>query len=77
MAGVVGPFLEIANRVTSVAIAAHGRTLAHMQFTPEESPYSFIAMVPQDVTEKLLVDAARTQRGSRRIRNVVRLSGPA
>src|SRR5438270_7532572 len=51
MAGVVTPFLEVANRVTSVAIVAHGRALAHMQFTPEESPYSFVAMVPQDVTE--------------------------
>jgi 2-polyprenyl-6-methoxyphenol hydroxylase-like FAD-dependent oxidoreductase len=56
MAGVVGPFLETANRVTSVAIIAHGRTLAHMRFAPEESPYPFIAMVPQDVTERLLVE---------------------
>ncbi len=38
MAGLVGPFLEKANRVTSVAVVAHGRTLAHMRFTPEESP---------------------------------------
>src|SRR5579862_3547792 len=45
MAGVVGPFLAAANRVTSVAVMAHSRTLAHMQFTPEESPYSFVAMV--------------------------------
>src|ERR1043165_4699469 len=56
MAGLVAPFLEIANRVTSVAVMAHQRTLAHMRFAPEESPYPFIAMVPQDVTEKLLVD---------------------
>src|SRR5215831_7773207 len=55
MAGVVAPFLEAANRVTSVAIMAHGRTLAHMRFAPEESPYPFIAMVPQNVTESLLV----------------------
>ncbi len=54
MAGLVGPFLEAANRVTSVAVVSHGRALAHMQFTPEESPYSFIAMVPQDLTERLL-----------------------
>ena len=46
MAGLVGPFLEMANRVTSVAIITHGRRLARMQFTPKESPYSFIAMVP-------------------------------
>jgi len=56
MAGVVEPFLEAANRVTSVAVVAHGRTLAHMRFAPEESPYPFIAMVPQDVTERLLVE---------------------
>src|SRR5215510_14000164 len=59
MAGVVAPFLEAANRVTSVSVIAHQRTLAHMQFAPEESPYSFIAMVPQDVTEKLLVEELR------------------
>ncbi len=56
MAGVVGPFLEKANRVTSVSVVSHGRTLAHMRFTPEESPYPFVAMVPQDVTERLLVE---------------------
>jgi 2-polyprenyl-6-methoxyphenol hydroxylase-like FAD-dependent oxidoreductase len=56
MAGLVGPFLETANRVTSVAVVAHRRTLAHMRFAPEESPYPFIAMVPQDVTERLLVE---------------------
>jgi len=54
MAGVVSPFLEVANRVTAAAIVTHGRQLARMQFTPEDSPYSFIAMVPQDVTERLL-----------------------
>jgi 2-polyprenyl-6-methoxyphenol hydroxylase and related FAD-dependent oxidoreductases len=35
-----------------------------MQFTPEESPYSFIAMVPQDVTERLLVEELRRRGGS-------------
>jgi 2-polyprenyl-6-methoxyphenol hydroxylase-like FAD-dependent oxidoreductase len=63
MAGVVAPFLEAANRVTSVAVITHGRTLAHMRFAPEESPYSFVAMVPQDVTEKLLVEELRRKRG--------------
>ena len=56
MAGVVGTFLEIANRVTSVAVVTHDRTLARMRFTPEESPYRFVAMVPQNVTERLLVE---------------------
>jgi len=56
MAGVVGPFLDAANRVTSVSVTAHGRQLAHVRFAPEQTPYPFIAMVPQDVTEKLLVE---------------------
>jgi 2-polyprenyl-6-methoxyphenol hydroxylase-like FAD-dependent oxidoreductase len=56
MAGLVDPFLEKANRVTSVAVLTHERTLARMSFEPGETPYSFVAMVPQDVTEKLLVE---------------------
>ncbi len=56
MAGVVAPFLEAANRVTSVAVITHGRSLAHMRFEPEDSPYSFVAMVPQNVTERLLAE---------------------
>ena len=64
MAGVVAPFLKAANRVTQVAMIAHGRRLARMQFTPEESPYSFVAMVPQDVTEKLLVEELRRKGGA-------------
>lgn len=64
MAGVVAPFLVAANRVKSVAVMAHGRTLAHMRFAPEESPYPFIAMVPQDVTEKLLVEELRRKGGA-------------
>ena len=54
MAGVVAPFLEAANRVTSVTVRAHQRTLAHMRFQPQDSPYSFVAMVPQNITESLL-----------------------
>jgi 2-polyprenyl-6-methoxyphenol hydroxylase-like FAD-dependent oxidoreductase len=54
MAGVVDPFLEKANRVTSVAVMTHERTLAHMPFTPAETPYPFVAMVPQNITESLL-----------------------
>jgi 2-polyprenyl-6-methoxyphenol hydroxylase-like FAD-dependent oxidoreductase len=61
MAGVVAPFLATANRVTSVAVMTHGRTLAHMRFAPEESPYPFIAMVPQNVTESLLVQELQRQ----------------
>jgi 2-polyprenyl-6-methoxyphenol hydroxylase-like FAD-dependent oxidoreductase len=64
MAGVIAPFLEVANRVTSVAVMAHERTLARMRFAPEESPYPFIAMVPQDVTEKVLVEQLRVKGGT-------------
>jgi len=56
MAGIVAPFLEKAHRVTKVAVMIRDRTLAHMKFEPYESPYSFVAMVPQDVTERLLVE---------------------
>jgi len=64
MAGIVPPFLEKANRVTRVALMTQHRTLAHMKFEPEESPYSFIAMVPQDVTERLLVEELRRKGGN-------------
>jgi 2-polyprenyl-6-methoxyphenol hydroxylase-like FAD-dependent oxidoreductase len=64
MAGIVAPFLGAANRVTSVAVMAHARRLARLRFAPEESPYPFIAMVPQDVTEKLLVGQLRRRGGT-------------
>jgi 2-polyprenyl-6-methoxyphenol hydroxylase-like FAD-dependent oxidoreductase len=64
MAGLVAPFLENANRVTSVAVIAHGRTLARMPFAPEETPYPFVAMVPQDVTERLLAEQLGRQGGA-------------
>lgn len=63
MAGLVAPFLENANRVTSVAVMSHERRLAHMRFAPEESPYPFVAMVPQNITERLLVEALRRKGG--------------
>ena len=63
MAGLIAPFIEAANRVTSVAVIAHGRTLAHMPFAPEQSPYPFIAMVPQNVTEGLLAEQLRRKNG--------------
>ena len=63
MAGLVGPFMEVANRVTSVAVVAHGRTLAHMPFAPQESPYPLIAMVPQNVTEQLLAEQLKRRGG--------------
>ena len=56
MAGVVDPILKVANRVTSVAVIEGQRRLAHMRFEPEHTPYPFVAMVPQDVTERLLLE---------------------
>lgn len=64
MAGVVAPFLEAANRVTSIAVATPGRTLARMRFAPDNSPYPFIAMVPQDQTERLLVEQLHRRGGA-------------
>ena len=64
MAGVAGPFLEVANRVTRLAVVEPTRTVARMRFTPEESPYAFVALVPQDVTEKLLVQELRRKGGA-------------
>jgi 2-polyprenyl-6-methoxyphenol hydroxylase-like FAD-dependent oxidoreductase len=62
MAGLAPPFLEAANRVTAVAVITHGRTLARLRFAPAQTPHAFVAMVPQDVTERLLA-AALGRRG--------------
>jgi 2-polyprenyl-6-methoxyphenol hydroxylase-like FAD-dependent oxidoreductase len=56
MAGIVAPFLKVANPVISVAVITRGHTLARIRFEPTESPHPFVAMVPQDVTERLLAD---------------------
>ena len=64
MAGVVAPFLEQANRVTKVAVISHERPLAHMRFEPQDTPYPFVAMVPQNVTEALLVEELRRKGGN-------------
>ena len=64
MAGIAAPFLEVANRVTSVAVMAPHRPLARLQFEPDGTPYSFVAMVPQDVTEKMLVEELRQKGGA-------------
>jgi 2-polyprenyl-6-methoxyphenol hydroxylase-like FAD-dependent oxidoreductase len=63
MAGLAPPFAEAANRVTWVAVASHERQLARLHFTPEDTPYSFVAMVPQDVTERLLAEALKRKGG--------------
>ena len=63
MAGIVAPFLEKANRVTKVTVMIRDHRLAHMTFEPDESPYPFVAMVPQDVTERLLLEQLRRKGG--------------
>ena len=63
MAGLAERFLEAANRVTAVAIETHGHRLATMHFEPRGTPYPFVAMVPQDVTERLLCEALRARGG--------------
>jgi 2-polyprenyl-6-methoxyphenol hydroxylase-like FAD-dependent oxidoreductase len=63
MAGIVAPFLEKANRVTKVTVMIRDRRLAHLTFEPDESPYAFVAMVPQDVTERLLAEELRRKGG--------------
>src|SRR5215472_10398053 len=35
-----------------------------MQFESQESPYPFVAMVPQDLTKKLLVETLRSKGGT-------------
>ena len=64
MAGIAAPFLEAANRVTRVAVVAHNRHLARIRFMPKETPYPFVAMVPQDVTESLLLAELRRKGGA-------------
>jgi 2-polyprenyl-6-methoxyphenol hydroxylase-like FAD-dependent oxidoreductase len=64
MAGVAKPIVEKANRVTWAVVVPHGRTAARIHFTPEETPYPYTAMVPQDVTEKVLVEELRRKDGA-------------
>ncbi len=63
MADLVPAFLDAANRVNAVAVMSHDRTLARIRFEPEQTPYPFVAMVPQDVTESLLVEALHRRGG--------------
>lgn len=64
MAGLVEPFLQAANRTTNVALFADRNRLAKITFAPKESQYPFIAMVPQNVTESLLVHALESKGGA-------------
>lgn len=64
MAGISRPFRDAANRVTTVAFFSHQRRLAEIDFRPPSTPYPFVGMVPQDLTERILVEALKTRGGS-------------
>ncbi len=64
MAGLVPAFLEAANQVNSVVVMSNDHTLARIRFEPEQTPYPFVAMVPQNVTEQLLAAALERRGGS-------------
>ena len=64
MAGLAGPFLAAANRVTWVSVTAGERRLAEVHFAPRETTYPFVAMLPQNVTETLLEGALRERGGT-------------
>jgi 2-polyprenyl-6-methoxyphenol hydroxylase-like FAD-dependent oxidoreductase len=63
MAGLAAPFAEVANRVTWATMASREHQLARLRFAPEGTPYPYVAMVPQDVTERLLADALQRKGG--------------
>ena len=75
MAGVAAPFLEAANRVTSVAIVTHGRTLANMQFQAGREPISVRRHGPPGCDGKAAGGRIAPQERSRRIRHDLRLGG--
>jgi 2-polyprenyl-6-methoxyphenol hydroxylase-like FAD-dependent oxidoreductase len=54
-AGVVAPVLAAANKVADVSIFSGGRPLGAIPFSPKNTRYDYVAMVPQDVTEAILV----------------------
>ena len=64
MAGLVGPFIERPTGSPRSRSSPTDARLAHMRFAPEESPYPLIAMVPQNVTEQLLVEQLHRRGGA-------------
>jgi 2-polyprenyl-6-methoxyphenol hydroxylase-like FAD-dependent oxidoreductase len=63
MAGLSAPFANAANRVTGIAFVAGQRRLGSIEFIPKGTPYPYVAMVPQDVTEALLLEHLRGRGG--------------
>lgn len=64
MAGRAQPFLEAANRVTGISFISRQHTLGRIDFRPSETPYQYVAMVSQDVTERLLLQSLRNRAGN-------------
>lgn len=62
--GVVDDVLEHAHRINTFEVRDRGRTLFSLVFEDLPSPYSFIAMIPQDVTERILADRLEVLGGS-------------
>jgi 2-polyprenyl-6-methoxyphenol hydroxylase-like FAD-dependent oxidoreductase len=63
MAGLARPFQDANHPVTWVAVTSREREISRMRFAPEESPYPYVAMIPQDVTERLLASALTRRDG--------------
>jgi len=63
MAGLAESFSEVTNRVTRVSFTSRDRILGGIEFEPKGTPYPYVAMVPQDVTEKLLLEHLRGSGG--------------
>jgi len=56
MAGIVEPFRRTATPARSARIVAHQRELGRIAFDPQNCDYPYVAMIPQDVTERLLAE---------------------
>jgi 2-polyprenyl-6-methoxyphenol hydroxylase-like FAD-dependent oxidoreductase len=53
-----------ANRVNALGIFSHEHEQGHIDFHPAGTPYSFVGMVPQDETERLLLEQLRGRGGA-------------
>ncbi len=55
MAGIVAPFVAAAHVVTKASVISGERRLGVLPIEPASSRYPYVAMIPQDVTEQLLL----------------------
>ena len=63
MAGILAPFEAVANRVIRAAIIIGEKTLVSVPVDPEGTRAAYIGMVPQDVTERILLEQLRAVGG--------------